>query len=99
MSSILLCWKIYILEKLLVNILLLRKNAGKTLEKVIATLHRTLHAILKFSERPKHRGSFFKNMACSEVDELLGGDFNVVLEQVEVYMLQFTEKWNLEWII
>ena len=37
-----------------------------------ACLHRNLYVILKFAEQPKTLGSFFKNMVCSEGDELLG---------------------------
>ena len=47
---------------------------------------------------PKHRGSFFKNMAFSEGNQLFAGDFHTFLDEINASMLQFTKKWNWKWI-
>ena len=47
---------------------------------------------------PRHRGSLFKNMACTERDQLLGGDFYAIMDKIEADMLQMTKKWNWKWI-
>ena len=38
-------------------------------------------------------------MGCPEENQLLGGDFYAVLDEMDADILQNTKKWKLEWIV
>ena len=38
-------------------------------------------------------------MACPEENQLLGGDFYAVLDEMDADILKNTNKWNWEWIV
>ena len=46
--------------------------------------------ILKFTKQPKISGSLYKNMAFSEENQLLAGDFHAVRDKINAARLQFT---------
>ena len=41
---------------------------------------------------PRHRGYFFKNLACTKGDQLFGSDFHTILDKMEADKLQLTKK-------
>ena len=43
--------------------------------------------MLKFTERPKHWESIFKNMAISEGDQLIAGAFLAIMDKIEADIL------------
>ena len=58
------------------------------------TVYIEISIILKFMERPKHQVSFLKNMGCPEENQLLGGNFYAVLDEMDADILQNTKKWK-----
>ena len=55
--------------------------------------------MLKFTEDPKHRGSLQKNIAYPKGNKLFAGDFYANLDETNADMVQFTKRWNWEWIV
>ena len=56
--------------------------------------------MLKFTERPKTLGTTSKkNMAFPEGDKLFAGDLRANLDETNADMVQFTKRWNWEWIV
>ena len=63
-------------------------------------LNRNLYVMLKFTERPKTPGiTSKKNMAFPEGNKLFAGDFRANLDETNVDMVQFTNRWNWKWIV
>ena len=42
---------------------------------------------------------FKKNMAVLEGNKLFPGDFRVNLDEINANVVQFTKRWNWEWIV
>ena len=52
-----------------------------------------------FPSVPKKRGSLLKNMVFSERNQLFISDFCVNPNKIGADMVQFTNRWNWEWIV
>ena len=59
-------------------------------------LNRNLYVMLKFTERPKTPGI---TLAFPEGNKLFAGDFRANLDETNVDMVQFTNRWNWKWIV
>ena len=53
----------------------------------------------KFPSVPKKQGSLLKNMVFSEGNQLFIGDFCVNPNKIGADMVQFTNRWEWEWIV
>ena len=49
--------------------------------------HKNLYVMLEFSERSRIPESLSDHMACTRVDQLLGGDLHTILDKTEADML------------
>ena len=55
--------------------------------------------MLKFTQWPKTPGSLQENIAFPKGNQLFAGDFCANLDETDADMVQFTKRWNWEWIV
>ena len=55
--------------------------------------------MLKFTERPKTPGITSKKHSLRKGNKLFAGDFCANLDETNADMVQFTKRWNWEWIV
>ena len=54
--------------------------------------------MLKFTELPKTPGTTTKNSAFPEVIKLFASEFGPNVDETNADMVQFSKKWNWNWI-